>query len=198
MTHSQNLGEHYEKEIVLAREWERLECLFVFTDEMPRTMNLRVRLAGRGSRAEITVAYLGKKQDETNMNITLIHDAPDTYGRVTAKAALFDQSRFVLNGMLEITPNGKGADTYFLAKGLMVSPEARAEIYPQLEIRTDEVKASHGSSIGRLDPRQLFYLQSRGIAKTAAEQILLSGFFRDVAQEMPRAYAAKFFQREEV
>lgn len=189
---------NFQDEIVIKKDGEVSKKLLIFVDEVPNMVNLRIRLAARGSRAEIMVAYLGHQNDETVINITIVHDAPETYGRVTAKAALFDQSRFMLNGMLEITPNGKGTDTYLLAKGLMVSPQARAEIYPHLEIKTDDVKASHGSSVGRLDPRQLFYLQSRGIGQPAAEQILLSGFFRDVAAEMPPEYAAKFFQRKEV
>ena len=114
------------------------------------------------------------------MDITLVHDAPDTYGRIIVKSALFDRSKFVFRGMLEITERGKGSDSYLLAKALMISPQARAEVYPYLEIKTDEVRASHGSSVGRIDPSQLFYLQSRGLKKQKAEQIILSGYFGEL------------------
>lgn len=166
----------------------------IFAEAMPRSVDLKVRLTGERSRAEIVVAYLGKGVHESEMNITLVHDAPETYGRVTAKAALFDQSRLVFRGMLEVTPKGKSSDTYLLARGLIVSPEARAEVYPYLEIRTDEIRASHGSSVGHLDRSQLFYLQSRGVSRSEAEEIILAGFFRDMAREMPQEYAEKFFQ----
>ena len=192
--YSRELGERHEKEIVLEKEGEILRQLFVFADTVPREMKFRVRLAGRGSRAEIAIAYVGRQQDATSMDVTIFHEAPDTYGRVTAKAALFDEARLVFRGMLDIGPHAKGADSYLTAKGLMVSPLARAEIYPYLEIQTDEVKASHGSSVGRIDERQLFYLRSRGIAKAEAEKIILSAYFRDIAQGMPAAYQKKFFQ----
>ncbi len=190
---SRELDNVWEEEVVIG-EHQSLRWVLLCVDKMPKQMDVKIRLAGRGSRAEVLIPFIGKKDGETVMNVTLIHDAPDTYGRVIAKAALFDEARFTLRGMLEITPQAKGADSYLLAKGLLMSPEARAEIYPQLEIQTDEVKASHGSSIGRIDPRQLFYLQSRGISKEDAERIILSGFFRDVARELPRECAAKFFQ----
>ena len=193
--YSRDLGERYEKEVVLEKDGEALRQLFIFADAVPAEVRYTVRLVGRGSRAEIAVAYLGRGQGATQMDITIRHEAPETYGRVRAKAALFDDARFVFRGMLDIAPTAKGADSYLLAKGLMVSPRARAEIYPYLEIQTDEVKASHGSSVGRLDERQLFYLQSRGIAKTEAEAIILSAYFRDVAQEMPIEYQKKFFQQ---
>ena len=193
-THSSALGDTWRDEIVVRGEGEEWKHFFVFADRMPKVFDLKIHLAARGSRAEIIVAYLGRRGDETDMNITLVHDASDTYGRITAKAALFDEARFTLRGMLEITPRAHGADSYLLAKGLLMSPQARAEIHPHLEILTDEVRASHGSSIGRLDERQLFYLQSRGISRVAAEEIILSGYFRDLAGLMPASYAAKFFQ----
>jgi len=193
--YSRNLGERHEQEIVLEKDDELLRQLFVFIDAVPAEMRYTVRLAGRASRAEIGIAYLGREQDTTEMNVTILHEANETYARVTAKAALFDDSRFIFRGMLDIGPEAKGADSYLLAKGLMVSPRARAEIYPYLEIQTDEVKASHGSSVGRIDERALFYLQSRGIAKADAEKIILSAYFRDVARDMPVEYREKFFQQ---
>ncbi len=182
------------QEVTLVREKESLRWLLVFAENIPHEVGMRIRLTGRGSRAEVMIAYCGRQRDETSMDITFVHDAQDTYGRVIVKAALFDESRFVLKGMLEITPRAKGADSYLLANGLLVSGQARAEIYPQLEIQTDEVRASHGSSVGRIDQKQLFYLQSRGVPRDEAEKIVLSGFFRDVTKDIPARYAAKFFQ----
>ncbi len=180
--HSYKRPRVWRREITVANERENKKLRLVLVDRIPEEIQLRVRLAGRGSRAEIIVAHIGKKAQETNMDITLIHDAPDTYGRVVVKSALFDQSKFVFRGMLEITEKGKGSDSYLLAKALMVSPQARAEVYPYLEIKTDEVRASHGSSVGKIDPGQLFYLQSRGIERQEAEKMILSGFFGHVIE----------------
>ena len=184
---SRQLPEVWDEEVIVRNEGETRKILLVFIDEMPKTSRLRVRLAGRGSRAEITVVHLGRRAQETNMDITLIHDAPETRGRITVKSALFDQSRFVFRGMLEITECGTGSDSYLLAKALMISQQARAEIYPYLEIKTDEVRASHGSSVGRIDPAQLFYLQSRGIGLEKAQKIILAGFFGDFTAFLPAA-----------
>lgn len=195
---SRVLADKWKEEIVLTEENSSMQWLLLFTEKVPESVNIRVRLAGYGSGAEIITVYLGRKENYTNMEITFIHDAPKTYGRITAKAALFDQAKFVLRGMLEVTPRGQRSDTYLSAKGLLLSPRARAEIYPYLEIKTDEVRASHGTSVGRLDERQLFYLQSRGLTKEDAERIILSEYFRDTAWELPASYAEKFFQAEHV
>ncbi|MBI4120593.1 MAG: SufD family Fe-S cluster assembly protein [Parcubacteria group bacterium] len=193
ITYSHNLPRNWQEEMAVPEDKE-LKWLLIFCDQMPENVDLRIRLAAPKSRAEVSVIYLGCNGEGTAMNIRLVHEAPETYSRVTAKAALFDQSRFEFRGMLKVEREAKGSDTYLLAKGLMVSPEARAEIYPYLEIATNEIRASHGSTVGYLDKNQLFYLQSRGLSRGEAERIILAGFFRDVAKEMPAEYAAKFFQ----
>ncbi len=194
ITYSHNLPEVWREEITLADDGEQKSFMLLFADKMPKFSDLRIKLSGRGSRAELVIAHLGQGDENTEMNVTLIHEAPETYGRITVKSALFDKSRFVFRGMLDVRPEAKGSDTYLLARGLMVSPLARAEIYPYLEIATDEVRASHGSTVGHLDRNQLFYLQSRGLSREEAERIILAGFFRDVAKEMSQEYAERFFQ----
>ena len=156
----------------------------IFSRKIPEEVNLKIRLAEKGARGEIAFVYLGKGKKNTQINIILIHEAPDTYGRISVKAALFDESRLNFRGMLEIGLNAKGADSYLSAKVLLVSSQARAEIYPQLEIKTDEVKASHGSSIGRIEENQLFYLQSRGLNKQEAQKIILLDFFKGMEENL--------------
>jgi len=192
--YSKDVREMAEKEIVVSKECEVLIETLLLVDQLPKTVSLKIRLAGRGSRVEIVILYFGRNKDEIDMTITLIHEAPETYGRVILKAALFDQSRLTFRGMLDIKEHAKGADSYLLAKALVLSPSAKAEIYPYLEIKTDEVKASHGSSIGAIDERALFYLMSRDITKERAQNILLAEFFRDVAGELPKQYQKQLFQ----
>ena len=179
--YSKNLPRVWRDEITVK---DSLTQTLIFSGKIPEEVNLKIRLAEKGARGEITFVYLGKEKNSTQINIILIHEAPDTYGRISLKAALFDESRLNFRGMLEIGTNAKGADSYLSAKVLLVSPQARAEIYPQLEIKTDEVKASHGSSIGRIEENQLFYLQSRGIKKEAAQNIILSEFFKGIPKEV--------------
>ena len=191
--YSKDLDDTAEKEIIVSKEQGAFVETFLFVERIPKTVHLKVRLAGRASKGEIIILYLVRNNDQTEINITLVHEAPETYGRVIIKAALFDESRLTVRGMLEIKEEAKGADSYLLAKVLLVSPKARAEVYPYLEIATDEVKASHGTSIGKIDERQLFYLQSRGIPEEEGERLLLSEFFRDVAKKLSKKERGNLF-----
>ncbi|MEK7560413.1 MAG: SufD family Fe-S cluster assembly protein [Patescibacteria group bacterium] len=178
---SKNLGDEWNEEIVLAEPGKEWSGTAIFTERLPRAVRLAIRLIAPRTRVDLVIAYLGKGQDATDMDITVMHEAPETYARVTARAALYDEARFTFRGLLDIKKGGIGADSYLSAKALLLSEKARAEIYPYLEIKTDAVKASHGSSIGRIDPETLFYLQSRGMKKHDAERVVLNGFFGDLS-----------------
>lgn len=185
-------GEKWNKEIILDRNGEERKIILVFTGEKSKEAEISVRLKGRKSRAEVIIAYLGRGDENTSLKVVMAHEAPETYGRALVKAALFEDSRFFMKGLLRVEPEAKGSDTYLSAHALMVSPKSRAEIYPYLEIETDDIKASHGSSIGRIDNKILFYLQSRGIEKKEAEKIYLKGYFKEMAEYLP----SNIFDRE--
>ncbi len=189
--YSENFPEGWREEIVVTDE---LKLLVVFADAMPARGHLAVRLVAPRARAEVTALCLGRNADAASFEVELIHAAPETYGRVAARAALFDESRFSLRGVIKVLPEARGSDSYLSSRALLVSDRARAEFHPHLEIRNHEVRASHGSSVGRLDEEALFYLRSRGIPRLCAEPVLLAGFFRDGAARLPGAYREKFFQ----
>lgn len=191
---SKDLPPVWEENIILSKRGESIHWNIIFTDKIPERVYLKIHLVAPKSRAVISLATIGRKTMNTEVNIAFLHDAGETYGRVNAKAALFDESRFVLNGMLHVTEQGKGADTYFLGKVLLLSEAARGEIYPYLEIETNEVKASHGSSVGRLDERGVFYLGTRGIDPVKAEAILLGSFFRELGRFLSDEERSIYFQ----
>lgn len=192
---SKDLPPVWEENIILSKKGESIHWNIVFAEKVPERVYLKIHLAAPKSRAVISLATIGKGKMNTEVNIAFLHDAGETYGRVIAKAALFDESRFVLKGMLHVTEQGKGADTYFLGKALLLSNAARGEIYPHLEIETNEVKASHGSSVGKLDERSMFYLGTRGIDPAKAEAILLGSFFRELGRFLPDEAGATYFQK---
>ncbi len=193
--YSPHLESEWKDEVILTQKGEEKKFIFIITENAPKTLDFKVVLRGEKNRAEIAVLVCGRKNLSTTANITLVHDAPETYGRIIARAALFDESQLVFKGMLEVTGRGLQSDTYFSGKALLLSDKARAEVYPYLEIKTDEVRASHGVSVGKVDDQLLFYLTQRGLSREEAEKIYLSGFFREVVQELPRTYYDTFFQQ---
>jgi len=183
-----------KKTIVLVGKRERLDLFLLARGEIKKKIDLEVVLKGEESRAEVVVLCRVEGNARVFLNIHLRHKARNTFGRVVARAALFDKANLDLRGMLEVEREAKNSDTYFSARALKMSAGAMAEIHPLLEIKTDEVKASHGATVGEIDSHILFYLRSRGISAEDAEKMYLSGFFREAAREISARDKKIFFQ----
>ena len=91
-----------------------------------------------------------------------------------------DSSRAVFRGKIHVHQIAQGTDAYQQNKNILLSESARVNTKPQLEIYADDVKCSHGATIGQLDEDALFYLQARGIDKTAAHRMMLEAFAGDI------------------
>ncbi|MFO0509968.1 MAG: SufD family Fe-S cluster assembly protein, partial [Gammaproteobacteria bacterium] len=96
-------------------------------------------------------------------------------------------SRIAFNGHMRVTSRARGANSDQTLRSLLAGPAAEANARPQLEIDTDDVRASHGATVGKLDADMLFYLLSRGIAPDAAESLLKWAFVSDVLAKLPDA-----------
>jgi hypothetical protein len=112
------------------------------------------------------------------------------------RTALFDQSKVDYRGTLVIKPHAQQTDSYLAHHTLMLSPKARTETEPCLEIEADNVAAGHAATIGRVDEDMLFYLRSRGISTPEAHQMLIQGFMQADLQKIPNTELRKALAEE--
>jgi Fe-S cluster assembly protein SufD len=115
------------------------------------------------------------------------HVAPSTMSNQLYKSILRDKSRSVFNGKIMVRREAQLTNAYQLNKNLLLSLDARVDTKPQLEIFADDVKCSHGAAIGQLDDEQMFYLQTRGIDRASAGEMLVHGFVQDVLDQIKDA-----------
>ena len=113
------------------------------------------------------------------------HVAEDTYGDILFKGALRDVSRLGFEGIIKVDHGAQRTDSYLSMHTLFLSEGARANSIPGLEILADDVKCSHGATVGTIPEEQVFYLMSRGIDRVEAEKLIVGGFFEPVIEEMP-------------
>lgn len=136
----------------------------------------RVDMVKPGSEVRIVGVFQTKGTDKTNVNLTIVHKAPHTKAISLLKGAAFDQSSIRFFGLIKIEPNCPDTQSFLEERVLLLSDQAKAEVIPQLEIKTDDVKCSHAASVGQIPEGELFYLQSRGIPKSKAEKMIVRGF----------------------
>jgi Fe-S cluster assembly protein SufD len=101
-------------------------------------------------------------------------------GEICMKGIAKDLSQTTLNGMIEIGPRGKHTNAFLREDALILSKDAKVDAIPALEIKTNDVKASHSATVSTVSQDDLFYFQSRGIEKADAQNILIEGFLHDV------------------
>ena len=148
-------------------------------------------LAGRGASAEHRALMDNPDASHKDLRIVEDHAAADTVSRVTARAVVFGRAHAIVTGLLNIREHATGSDAYEEARGLLMSPAARADLLPELEILHHDVRASHGAAVGPLDEEARFYLMSRGIPPLEAERMLVTGF----AEPVVRALWSEFADR---
>lgn len=113
------------------------------------------------------------------------HAAPDTFGDILFKGALRDTSRLGFEGIIKVDHGAQKTDSYLTMNTLFLSEGAKANSIPGLEILADDVRCSHGATVGTVQEEQVFYLMSRGIDRIEAEKLIVGGFFEPVIEEMP-------------
>ncbi len=143
-----------------------------------------VELTEAGAEAIADGVFIGKKKQVLDHHTCLSHRVGDTQSQQLYKGILSDESRGVFNGRITIAKNAKGSNSSQMNRNLLLSRKVEIDTKPQLEIENDDVKAAHGAAIGRLDASHIFYLQSRGIAKAEATEILARGFAFEVLDRL--------------
>ena len=141
---------------------------------------LDVDLAGKGANAVINGAYLSDGEQHLDLDTQQNHLASHTTSNLIFKGALLGRSRTVWQGMVYVAPEGQQTDGYQTNNNLILSNLARADSIPGLEILADDVRCSHGATVGKIDEEQVYYLLSRGIPKKEAEKLLVEGYFNPV------------------
>jgi Fe-S cluster assembly protein SufD len=137
-------------------------------------------LAGPGATSRVTGAYFTDRDQHLDYDTFQEHIAPNTTSDFAFKGALRDTSTAVWRGMIRVEPDAQKTNAYQENRNLMLSPTTHAVPIPGLEILANDVRCTHGATVGRVDREQLFYLMSRGLSRGEAERLIVRGFFEDV------------------
>ena len=124
---------------------------------------IHARLGGPEAAVHLNAAQIMGGTQISDFTTAIAHDAPNCASRQTVKSVLTGKSRAVFQGRIEVARIAQKTDGYQMNQALLLSPDAEINSKPELEIYADDVKCSHGATVGALDPEQFFYLRSRGI-----------------------------------
>ena len=145
---------------------------------------ISVTLEGEGSDCRLGGALLGRGRQLLDATTWIDHAKPGATSREVYKSVLDDDAHGVFQGKITVRPDAQRSDAHQSSKNLLLSTGARIDTKPELEILADDVKCSHGATVGELDGEAVFYLRSRGLDEGAARRLLIEAFVADVFDEV--------------
>jgi Fe-S cluster assembly protein SufD len=157
---------------------------FVWDKEKGNEFTLSATLVGDNSSLTVLAIFLGTGFENITFNTDVTHIGKHTKSLTLIRSVFIDRSVFNNDGMIRIQKGAKDTNGYFDSK-ILLFDDAKGRSVPSLEIDENEVKAGHGSTIGRPDENQLFYLRSRGLSEKEAEKLIISGFFEPIIKQLP-------------
>jgi Fe-S cluster assembly protein SufD len=146
--------------------------------------NLRINMEGEGAECSALGLFLTDKMQHVDSYTVIEHSTQHTISNQYYKGVLDDTSTGVFNGKIHVHPGAQKTEAFQTNNNILLSDTARMHTKPRLEIYADDVKCSHGATVGQLDEEALFYLQSRGIPKEEGRLMLMDAFAWDVISKI--------------
>ena len=147
--------------------------------------NLDLVLNGPGIEGQLLGLYMGRGRQEVDNHTSILHASPNCSTREVYKGILDGTAHAIFNGKVYVTPEAQKTDAKQTNRNLLLSDRAKVDTKPQLEIFADDVKCTHGATVGSLDPLAAFYLKSRGIGPVLGRKILTYAFAAEILEELP-------------
>lgn len=147
-------------------------------------LKMDVRLAGEGAEANIYGAYVCGGDEKVNISVDMHHDVPHCNSRQLFKGIAGGKSKVDFYGKIIVAQDAQRTEAYQENHNILLSDEAKVDTKPQLEIYADDVKCSHGATIGRLNEEEQFYMRSRGITLEDAKVLQMISFISPVLENI--------------
>ena len=161
--------------------------------------DIRLVFTGEGANAELDGLLMARDGQLNDVHLDVRHEVPHCTSRESFKGIVDGKGKVVFDGRILVAQDAQKTDARLSNDNLMLSRSAEVDSKPQLEIFADDVKCSHGTTVGELDRDMIFYLRSRGLSKERAVQLLCRGFAQEIiegiANESVRARAGRLFEQ---
>lgn len=159
-----------------------VKCAYVELDDYSTLAKIKYDLIGEGADVNLRLASLSKEKEKKNYEMTLHHQAPNTFGDMDNYGIVKSNASLIIDGIGRIEKGQYQSSTHQTNKIIVFDPGCTAKANPYLYIDEYDVKASHGASVGKIDEDHLYYLQSRGLSKQDAMHLVTYGYFLPVLE----------------
>lgn len=165
---------------VVLRKDARINLVYIIMPETRADVDLAVELDGEGAEALVSGIYLCRGEDRVQIDMDIRHNVPHCISRQLFKGLAGGSARVGFYGKITVAQDAQKTEAYQENHSIILSDAAKVDTKPQLEIYADDVKCSHGATVGRLDEDEQFYMRSRGIPEDEAKVLQMLSFLSPV------------------
>ncbi|HEX7078051.1 MAG TPA: Fe-S cluster assembly protein SufD [Candidatus Eisenbacteria bacterium] len=176
---------HFGVERVRIAREGRLHWTFAALGGKLVKADMEIHLEGEGCEGKFSGCYFGNETQHFDFHTFQNHVVGHSVSDLLFKGALRDRARTIYQGLIRVHKNAQRSDAYQANRNLILSDKARADSIPSLEIEANDVRCTHGATVGQVDEEQLFYLMARGLTRPDAERLIIAGFFEPVLERIP-------------
>ena len=173
-------GEGDHKVRVTLAEGARAKLLFVASTSGSVSYDYRVELNGEGAEAELWGVFVAREGGVAKVHTDMRHNVADCHSNQQVRGVADDEGYGLFEGLVYVAPDAQRTEAYQQSRNVLLSPTARIQTLPQLEIYADDVKCSHGATVGQMNEEQIYYMRQRGLSEEDARKLQLGGFIRQV------------------
>lgn len=173
-------GEGDHKVRVTLAEGARAKLLFVASTSGSVSYDYRVELNGAGAEAELWGLFVARERGVAKVHTDMRHNVADCRSNQQVRGVADNEGYGLFEGLVYVAPDAQRTEAYQQSRNVVLSPTARIQTLPQLEIYADDVKCSHGATVGQMNEEQIYYMRQRGLSEEDARKLQLGGFIRQV------------------
>lgn len=157
-------------------------CEITMAELTSANVAYRVAMNGRGAECELQGVFLAAEQEHCAVSVRVEHNVPDCRSNSLVKGVAGGSARGEFRGLVYVAPDAQRTDAQQQSRNVQLSREARITTLPQLEIYADDVKCSHGATVGQMDADAILYMRQRGLSEAQARALQIEGFVGDVVR----------------
>jgi Fe-S cluster assembly protein SufD len=176
---------HFSTQRVVGQRDSTTNSLNILLGSKLTKSNVESALDGPGATSEMLGIAFGDGTQHFDQHTLQDHLRPNTTSDLLFKGVLRDRARSVFAGLIKVEPGAQKTNAYQANRNLLLSEHARVDSMPKLEIGANDVRCTHGATMGQVEPEYLFYLMARGLARTDAERLIVEGFLDEIVQRIP-------------
>lgn len=176
---------HFNTQRLIAQRDSTTNSLTILLGSKLTKTNVESSLRGQGATSEMLGIYFGDGTQHFDQHTIQDHAQPHTTSDLLFKGVLRDRARQVFAGLIRVEPGAQKTNAYQANRNLLLSDQARVDSMPKLEIGANDVRCTHGATMGQVEPEYLFYLRSRGLGQEEAERLIVEGFLDEIVQRIP-------------